>query len=159
MATTGSTHQPSPCRVTTHRGVACARPAFLTDHMLGPMCALHLYHHRRSQRARRNFQIRVSVEDLAALDELARTHHLSRSAAFRRVLHKLPLPRSVADVETYRELRRIGTNINQIAKAQNRGEDLAWPEIRPYLENLHDRLDYFALRVCGEVAPDPEAQP
>lgn len=98
----------------------------------------------------------MSPDDLAALDRLASDHNLSRSEAFRRVLKNLPLPRSFADIKTYRELRHIGVNVNQIAHGLNRGDDLSWEEIRGYLEHLHDRLDFLALRLCGEIEPDPD---
>jgi hypothetical protein len=116
------------------------------------MCALHLYHERRSQAARQHFQVRVGLKDLEALDRLAEVHNLSRSDAFRRVLRHLPFPRARMDADTYLELRRIGVNINQIARALNSGEFPETEIIRHFLEALDARLDSVALRLCREDA-------
>lgn len=141
-----------PCLISLHRGGLCLAPAIQIHPVHGPMCALHLHHERRSQAARWNLQVRVDKQDLEALDRLAETHNLSRSDAFRRVIHHLPFPRAKMDADTYLELRRIGVNINQIAHALNRGDAQDVGLMRHRLEDLDARLDSVALRLCREVA-------
>jgi hypothetical protein len=125
--------------------------------MLGAVCALHLYHRRRTLQARPNLQVRVDQQDLEALDRLAQTCNLSRSEAFRRVLKHLPLPKPKTDAETYRELRRIGLNINQIAHCLNRGEDPEFQVITKRLDQLSLLLEDLALGLCG-VCLEPGAE-
>ena len=141
-----------PCLMSMHRGGLCLAPAFQIHPVHGPICALHLYHERRSNAARPTFQIRVDAQDLDALDRLAETHNLTRSNAFRRVLHHLPFPKAKLDAETYLELRKVGANINQIARALNSGDAPDSGLIEHWLEKLDARLDALALRLCREPA-------
>ena len=151
MATKVFPQEVPPCLMSLHRGGLCLAPAIQIHPLHGPMCALHLHHERRSQSARPNLQVRVDAKDLAALDRLAETHKLSRSDAFRRVLHHLPFPRPKVDADTYLELRRVGVNINQIAHRLNCGEIPEMVEIWHYLDALEVRLDYLALHLCHEA--------
>lgn len=157
MSSLPPTHAPLPCAVVTRKGLACGAPSIAMLPQLGPVCALHDYHHRRSLQARQNLQVRVSPEDLAALDRLAQGYNLSRSDAVRRLLHRVPMPAAQVDADSYRELRRVGVNLNQIAKSLNRGDDPDLEVIHQHLEHLEARLDHFALLLCGstveEVAP------
>lgn len=142
--------QSAPCFATTNKGWLCLARSFQIHPELGPLCALHLHHHRRSLQARPSLQVRVDSHDLDALDCLAQAHNLSRSDAFRRVLKRLPFPRSKVDANTYRELRRVGVNLNQIAKCLNRGDDPVLEVILDHLGDLACRLDEVALLVCGD---------
>ena len=70
--------------------------------------------------------VRLAPEDLAALDAVARETGLSRTqwtvALIRRRLHDRPqlaAPDATAFIGVQRELRRIGVNVNQIARALN----------------------------------------
>ena len=70
--------------------------------------------------------VRLGVEDLALLEASAAAVGLSRTqwvvALIRRRLHgrpQLPPPDAVAFIGVQRELRRIGVNVNQIARALN----------------------------------------
>jgi hypothetical protein len=140
----------APCLITMNQGRLCMAPAIQIHPELGPMCALHLYHERRSQKARPNLQVRVDAQDLEALDQLAQAHNLTRSEAFRRVLKKLPFPRAKVDADTYRELRRVGVNVNQIAKCLNSGDAPELEVIQQRLDDLSYRLEEVALLVCGD---------
>ena len=93
-------------------------------------------------------QVRVDAKDLEALDRLAATHNVSRSDAFRRVLHHQPLPKALVDAKVYFELRQVGVNINQIAHSLNRGDDPDLEYIHEHLEHLEDRLDYISRCLC-----------
>ena len=139
-----------PCLMSMHRGGLCLAPAIQIHPVHGPMCALHLFHERRSQAARPTFQVRVDAQDLEALDRLAEIHNLTRSDAFRRLLRHLPFPRTKIDADTYFELRKIGVNINQMTRAINRGDDPEIRHIQDCLEDLDARLDSIALRLCQE---------
>jgi ABC-type uncharacterized transport system fused permease/ATPase subunit len=99
--------------------------------------------------ARPNLQVRVDAKDLDALDRLAATHNLSRSDAFRRVLHGLPMPKAKVDADIYLELRRIGVNVNQIAHALNRGDEPELDLIKNRLNALESRLDSLALSLSS----------
>jgi hypothetical protein len=112
------------------------------------MCRLHLFHHHRSLNARPNLQVRVNAQDLAALDRLAEAYNLTRADAFRKVLHQLPFHPSKCDADTYLELRRIGVNINQIAKCLNQGDKPDFDVIQEHLHVLDSRLDTIALTLC-----------
>jgi hypothetical protein len=70
--------------------------------------------------------LRLAPEDLARLQAEAGAAGLSRTqwavALIRRRLYERPQltpPEAIALIETRRELRRIGVNINQIARAMN----------------------------------------
>ena len=145
----------SACNVITHRGVLCGRRSVQVHPSLGHICALHLHHTRRSLRARSNLQVRVDQDDLAALDNLAKLYNLSKSDAFRRVLKHLPMPRSLTDAITYRELRKIGVNLNQVAKALNSGEDPNNASILQVLMDLDAHLEEVELHLMGTPLEEP----
>ncbi len=86
---------------------------------------------------------------MAALDNLAKLYNLSKSDAFRRVLKHLPMPRSLTDAKTYRELRRIGVNVNQIAKALNSGDDPGHAAMLQVLRDLDAHLEEVELHLMG----------
>ena len=78
---------------------------------------------------RRTAQVSVAVSpaELAALQEKADRAGMNVTAFTRAsaLSRKLPAPSTASpvDFETRAELRRIGTNLNQIAKAMNAGRD------------------------------------
>lgn len=154
-------HEPSPCVVMTRKGHVCGSPSVQTLPGLGSICALHVFHQRRSRSARTNFQVRVSRVDLEALDRLAKGYGMTRSDTVRRILHRLPPPRYRVDAETYLELRREGVNLNQIAKALNRGDGPDLEAIQACLDRLHDRLEDLAIQLCAVPAlhPPRESEP
>lgn len=147
-------HESLPCVVVTRRGAPCESPSVQYVSGLGPICALHAYHRRRSSQPRQHFQCRVTSLDLEALDRSARAHGLSRSDAVRRLIHHLPFPRSMTDASTYRELRRIGVNLNQIARSLNSGEVPDAGLILPKLDDLASTLEDLALKIAGGVSDD-----
>ena len=142
-------HDAEPCAVLTRRGLPCGSPSIQWDPGLGPVCALHAYHRRRSSQPRQHFQCRVNTADLEALDQLASAHGLTRSEAVRRLLHRLPFPRATVDAQTYRELRRIGVNVNQMAHSLNRGDAPEADVILPRLDDLAWFLEDLALKLAG----------
>lgn len=113
--------------------------------------------------------LRLAAADLAALEAEAGAVGLSRTqwtvALIRRRLHgrpQLSRPEAIAFIEVRRELRRIGVNVNQIARALNtavlegRVLDLELAqlgafqaEIRVHLDGLRDafegNLAYWAV--------------
>lgn len=154
-------HESSPCVVVTRKGHRCGCPSVQLLPGLGSICALHAYHQRRARSARANFQVRVDANDLEALDRLAKGYGMTRSDTVRRILHHLPPPRYRVDAETYLELRRQGVNLNQVAKALNRGDDPDLEAIQACLDRLNDRLEDLALRLCVVPAlhPPQESEP
>ena len=92
--------------------------------------------------------VRVSASEAAALQQKAEAagmnvHAFTRAAALGR---RLPAASAGAtDFETRHELRRIGTNLNQIAKAMNAGRDslphsleLACTQLTALLDRMMD---------------------
>ena len=140
--------QSVPCLQSTNRGGLCMAPSFQIHPTHGPMCRLHLFHHHRSLNARPNLQVRVNAQDLAALDRLAEAYNLTRADAFRKVLHQLPFPRAKCDADMYLELRKIGVNINQIAKRLNQGDNPDFDVIQEHIHFLDSRLDAIAHTLC-----------
>jgi len=138
-----------PCCVITHRGIPCGVRSIQMHPELGPLCALHLYHRRRTLQARPKLQVRVDMVDLATLDTLAQEHGLTRSDAMRRLIRRAPLPKALVEAKTYLELRRQGNNINQLAKALNRGDEPELLSIQVRLDDLRECLQDLALQLCG----------
>jgi hypothetical protein len=116
---------------------------------LGPLCALHLYHRRRTLHARPKLQVRVDVVDLATLDTLAQEYGLTRSDAMRRLIRRAPMPKAMVEAKTYVELRRQGNNINQLARALNRGDEPELLSIQVSLDDLRECLQDLALQLCS----------
>ncbi len=137
-----------PCLMSLSRGGLCLAPSTDTHPVHGPICALHRYHERRSLGARSSLQIRVDNQDLEALDRLAEAHNLTRSDTVRRLLRGRPLPKAKVDADTYLELRRIGSNINQIAHKCNGGFDPTKVEILYHLDRLGEVLEDVTRSLC-----------
>lgn len=76
---------------------------------------------------RNRFEIRLSDEDTARLDELKQASGLPRSEIVRQAIHRTRTW-TVKDREGIRaltrELAKIGNNINQIARQLNQSSDL-----------------------------------
>ena len=95
--------------------------------------------------------VRVSPGESAALREKAAALGLTpaqwlRTAALAR---RLPAPAAgPVNVATYRELGRIGTNLNQLAARLNAGEPPA-ARLRTALEELAEQLRRVRLEVLG----------
>ncbi len=60
----------------------------------------------------------------------------------------------MTDASTYRELRRIGVNLNQIARSLNSGEVPDAGLILPKLDDLASTLEDLALKIAGGVSDD-----
>jgi predicted HicB family RNase H-like nuclease len=98
--------------------------------------------------------LRLTVEDLALLEAQAASTGLSRTqwsvALIRRRLHDRPQltpSEAIAFIGVQRELRRIGVNVNQIARALNTAvlEDRV-------LDLEVAQLDAFALEIRGHLS-------
>ena len=72
--------------------------------------------------------IRPTTDECERLYEAARSVGLSLSEYIRRLVLKKPLPQTVVlevNRETYRELCRVGNNLNQLMKAVHEGKILS----------------------------------
>ena len=103
-------------------------------------------HEKRSAQRK----IRFTLAEVEYIRLQASRAHVSasdyiRSAALR---VKLQPPRSRADTELLRELNSIGVNVNQIARALNRGR-----ETPLYLEDIADRLSRILDEVAARYGP------
>ena len=104
------------------------------------------------RRARnRHITIRLSDEERAAIDEKAERAGLTTGSYARRELLGAPAPRQVRRPPVERgllakmlgQIGAIGNNINQIARALNRGRQLEDGELREalrYLREIRDAL-------------------
>ena len=96
---------------------------------------------------RRTAQVSVAVSpaELAALQEKADRAGMNVTAFTRAsaLSRKLPAPSTASpvDFETRAELRRIGTNLNQIAKAMNAGQQALPASLVIAAEKLHAIFD------------------
>lgn len=98
-------------------------------------------HEKRS--AQRKVRFTLAEDEYVRLQ--ASRAKLSASEFIRTAALKIKIqpPRSRADTELLRELNAIGVNVNQIARALNRGRDTPG-----YLDALADKLS----RILDEVA-------
>ncbi len=69
-----------------------------------------------------------------------------RETVFKNRLLQPKIP--VLDQKTYGELKRIGTNVNQIAKKLNSGEKV--PEMEIDLKVLSDKLDFIIEKLIHD---------
>ncbi len=94
---------------------------------------------------RRRHQVNISLRD----DELERLH--ARAGAARMSVTDYVRRRALSDrlrvvpprrlgVEEFRELARLGANVNQIARALNSGRAWVRPEVELPLARLHELL-------------------
>lgn len=67
---------------------------------------------------------RMTHADASKLADLAKDSGLSRSDVLRRLIRATPLPTPMpkVDQEALKELSRVGSNLNQISKAINKGD-------------------------------------
>lgn len=104
--------------------------------------------------------IRVSPEERTQLMDAAKRFHVSLSEFVRRAALKLRMPPAAApevNRETYRELCRIGNNVNQLMRAVNEGRvGQVDPQILAELRNLVKEVGLQCLgvvRAGGGEAP------
>lgn len=89
------------------------------------------------------FRVRLTIEERAAIDGKAAKVGLTTSDYVRRcaLSRTLPAPSRATDFETRQELRRIGVNLNQIAKAMNAQRQVAPSDLAVTLARLNTMLD------------------
>ena len=97
--------------------------------------------------------IRLSLEEWEQMKAEADSLKLSFSDYARNTLLQRPLPRPQTEisVETYKELRKIGTNINQLAAAANRATNMGVASAvskEQWLE-IYDLLKALGLEIIG----------
>ena len=96
--------------------------------------------------------IRVSPEERTQLYEAAKRFSVSLSEFVRRAALKLRMPAAAApevNRETYRELCRIGNNVNQLMRAVNEGRV---GQVDPILlGELRDLVKEVGLQCLGVV--------
>lgn len=89
------------------------------------------------------FRVRLTIEERVTIEAKAETVGVTVSDYLRRcaLSRKLPAPSKVTDFETKHELRRIGVNLNQMAKVMNAGGMVAPSDHGATLERLNLLLD------------------
>lgn len=89
------------------------------------------------------FRVRLTVEEKVLIEAKANKVGLSVSEYVRRcaLSRKLPSPSQATDFETRNELRRIGVNMNQMAKTMNSGGIPNPDDHAAVLEQLRTVLD------------------
>lgn len=109
--------------------------------------------------------LRLAESDLAALEAEAAALGLSRTqwavALIRRRLHgrpQLSRPEAIAFIDVQRELRRIGVNVNQIARALNTAVlegsvlDLELAQLGAFQAEIAAHLDGLRHAFAGNLA-------
>lgn len=109
--------------------------------------------------------LRLGETDLALLEAEAAVLGLSRTqwsvAVIRRRLHRRPQltpPEAFAFIEVQRELRRIGVNINQIARAMNTAVlegtvlDLEIAQVAAFADEIRAHLTGLRAAFAGNLA-------
>lgn len=100
----------------------------------------------------RHFDMRMSAEDFAELDAQSVRTGLSKSELVRRAwkkLHVTELP-SADFLLMARELRRIGTNLNQLTKLANVRGYADAPKVRAALDDVVDVDRKIRILLGGE---------
>ncbi|WP_460544395.1 plasmid mobilization relaxosome protein MobC [Echinicola sediminis] len=97
------------------------------------------------ERRTARFSFRMNDEEVRQLASLCEISNLPaadvvRSCVFKNRLPQAKLPK--LDLQTYVELKRIGNNINQIAKHYNSKFDVSDERLKA-LYSLSDKLDYI----------------
>jgi len=97
--------------------------------------------------------IRLTEDEYQALSQKAEVAGVSLSEWVRRAAleQEIPSPRSEIDVNLYKELTRIGININQLARAANTALNQGYcPTTSPeQWQELYDLIKRLALEVIG----------
>ncbi len=97
--------------------------------------------------------IRLTADEYQALSQKATSAGVSLSEWVRRAAleQEIPSKRSEIDVNLYKELTRIGININQLARAANTAVHQGYcPQPAPsQWQELYDLLKRLALEVIG----------
>ncbi|WP_339753419.1 MobC family plasmid mobilization relaxosome protein [Algoriphagus aquimarinus] len=98
------------------------------------------------------FTFKMNELELQALAELTEYSNLSpteviRSCVFKNRLLKAKIP--VVDMNTYLELKKIGTNINQIAKQYNSGKEVPADKLRVFI-SLKVKLDSILNKLIDD---------
>lgn len=104
------------------------------------------------------FPLQLTPEERAELDRRAQAAGVDaskylRTAAFSQ---QLPIRTSALAIDTYRELARLGSNINQLARAANTAVKMGLPVNinTKELEKLRQLLWQVHLEVRGDRQPD-----
>ena len=101
----------------------------------------------------RPLHIRLTSDEYQALSQKAEVAGVSLSEWVRRAAleQEIPSKRSEIDVNLYKELTRIGININQLARAANTALNQGYcPTSTPeQWQELYDLLKRLALEVIG----------
>jgi hypothetical protein len=101
------------------------------------------------------FNVRLSDDELDKMRSKAKEARLTASELVRKIVLGCPLPKPICRVEfdTYRELQRIGINLNQLIKAINIAQKSGYqPSINTVeIENLHSIL----LSLQRSITSDP----
>lgn len=97
--------------------------------------------------------IRLTEDEYKTLSSKAEAAGMSLSEWVRRAAleQELPSPRSEIDMNLYKELTRIGININQLARAANTAVNQGYcPTTTPeQWQELYDLLKRLTLEVIG----------
>lgn len=153
-------HHSAPCQHPTASGLPC--PYRAVDHHPehGAICALHAHHNQASLGRTASINVRLHPNEYKAVSVVADTLQVSLSDLGRDMLLGLPLPHPPPpkiDVQTYGQLGKIGTNLNQIARALNAllagGDGTADSEVRDLhleLAELRETLKQVRLGLVGE---------
>jgi hypothetical protein len=103
------------------------------------------------------FNVRLSDDELDKMRSKAKEARLTASELVRKIVLDRPLPKPICRVEfdTYRELQRIGINLNQLIKAINLAQKSGYqPSISTVeIENLHSIL----LALQHSITSDPNS--
>lgn len=113
----------------------------------------------------RKFQLRIAEDEYRAIAQKANEAGVSVSEFFRRAATARKLPRRVTHIsaQTYWELGKIGTNINQLTKSANAALKMGQsPPADPgYLAQLEEllhaiRLELAEVELLAEVEDSEE---
>ena len=101
----------------------------------------------------RPLHIRLTSDEYQALSQKATSAGVSLSSWVRRAAleEEIPSKRSEIDVNLYKELSRIGININQLARAANTAVQQGYcPQPTPsQWQELYDLIKRLTLEVIG----------
>jgi hypothetical protein len=98
------------------------------------------------------FTFKMNEREVKALAEMGEYANLSsteviRSCLFKNRLLKARVPS--IDLKTYLELKKIGTNINQIAKHYNSGKEVPPEKLNAFI-SLRDKLDSVLKKLIND---------
>lgn len=109
---------------------------------------------RKPQKEKRDtkFTFKMNEREVLALAELSEYSNLSpteviRSCVFKNRLLQARVPK--IDAQTYLELKKIGTNINQIAKHYNSGKEVSPDKLRAFI-SLKEKLDSILKKLIND---------